>query len=427
MMEIRYFTKVVLIAAFAMSANALLSPTEVVPEVELPAASTSLVSELSPSSHASCSLPSSSCAENAAKSREEVRHVILLSGPRHGSSFTMSLLADNPNAIYLGELMNGHSPMAHAPIVNKPMTLAVMKELNRKLPGAKLTGHQAHNLQALKNNLSTREGGEGRIVKNQAETRRVLEDFAISKGKSVLLYKFLSNNANDWLESVVQERCTHLILLQRNFLQTRVSALNAHSKSGGFVGVKTSGKVELNLEDAAHSMLKDMHRNFDFTKMLMKNNQGASALVQFHEITDLEETKHLKWDTAVRRVKKMYDGRLNQDLAQKMNKGPEATKEDTETLAEVTGVPAPLVLIQSPTAHAMCAYHVSDKTCHLYRRQDSRDELEPKVTNYLQLKSEFGQLCAQKAKQFAHIRKADPSAELYARNVCSLPMWQVPE
>merc|ERR1712166_1374173 len=173
----------------------------------------------------------------------------------------------------------------------------------------------------------------GRIVKNQAETRRVLEDFAISKGKSVLLYKFLSNNANDWLESVVQERCTHLILLQRNFLQTRVSAIHASSKSGGFVGVKTSGKVELNLEDAAHSMLKDMHRNFDFTKMLMKNNQGASALVQFHEITDLEETKHLTWDTAVRRVKKMYDRRLNQDLAQKMNKGPEATKEDTETLA----------------------------------------------------------------------------------------------
>ena len=71
--------------------------------------------------------------------------MILLSGPRHGSSFTMSLLADNPNAIYLGELMNVNSPMAHAAIVNKPMTLAVMKQLNRKLPGKKPTGrdHEA--------------------------------------------------------------------------------------------------------------------------------------------------------------------------------------------------------------------------------------------------------------------------------------------
>ena len=350
--------------------------------------------------------------------------MILLSGPRHGSSFTMSLLADNPNAIYLGEIMNPAYPMAHAPIVNKPMTLAVMKQLNRKLPGKKLTGHNANNIDALRNNLSTR--GEGRIVKNQAETRLALEDFAISKGKSVLLYKFLSNNANDWVESVIQERCTHLVLLQRNFLQARVSAI--HARIAGYVGVKTSGKVELNLKDAAPSMLQDMHRNFDFTDLLMKNNQGASALVQFHEITDLEESKHLNWDTAVRRVMNMYDGRLNKDLAQKMNKGSQAAKEDTETIAEVTGVPPPLIhLSQSPTAHAMCAFRVSDKTCHLYRRQDSRDELEPKVTNYLQLKAEFSQLCAQKAKQFAHQRNANPSAQLYARNVCSLPIWQVPE
>ena len=87
--------------------------------------------------------------------------------------------------------------------------------------------------------------------------------------------------------------------------------------------------------------------------------------VQFHEITDLEESKHLICDTAFRRVKNMYGRRLSKDLTQKMNKGSEATKEDIETLAEVTGVSPPLVLTQSPTSHAVCAFRVSDKTCHI--------------------------------------------------------------
>ena len=48
----------------------------------------------------------------------------------------MSLLSDSSDTVYLGELMNGKTPMAHANVVNSTTTRAIAEYLNHKLPGA---------------------------------------------------------------------------------------------------------------------------------------------------------------------------------------------------------------------------------------------------------------------------------------------------
>lgn len=213
----------------------------------------------------------------------DVRHVIMMSGPRHGktdssdnfkhilhrqfvpliyssstgTSFVMSLLSDSGGTLYLGELLNIKAPLAHANLVNQKNTLAVMRYLNEKLPGAKVTGRSI-SFSALHINLGQR------IAFNAKLARQSIEEFAVIHGFHTLLYKLFANQ--DFIEQVkrsrcrsyaiafsillstehliwpflsflsiehvaLRERCTHFVHLQRNFLQVQFSLLEVRNVS----------------------------------------------------------------------------------------------------------------------------------------------------------------------------------------------------
>jgi hypothetical protein len=98
----------------------------------------------------------------------------------------MSLLSDSPGTLYLGELLNRNSPMAHAHVVNGDITLAVALHLNQRLPGDKFPTTKK-GFHALQRNL-------GRRVTDDPElTQHEVEKWALTHGFHTLLYKLFGD------------------------------------------------------------------------------------------------------------------------------------------------------------------------------------------------------------------------------------------
>mmetsp|Transcript_30454 Transcript_30454/g.68288 ORF Transcript_30454/g.68288 Transcript_30454/m.68288 type:complete len:263 (+) Transcript_30454:157-945(+) len=167
------------------------------------------------------------------KAPHEVRHVVMLSGPRHGTSFVMSLMTDSNGTAYLGELLNSKSPLAHANVVNPKVTLQALKVLDNFLP--KLTSGNDSNptksepvLKDIELTRKLQASLGPRIAKNQAQARQVLETWAFANGWHTLLYKLFGDFS--YVKELKSERCAHFLHLRRNFLQVYISKLEVASK-----------------------------------------------------------------------------------------------------------------------------------------------------------------------------------------------------
>jgi hypothetical protein len=105
----------------------------------------------------------------------------------------MSLLSCSGGTLYLGELFNLVTPLAHANFVNYEYTLVVFKYLNDHLPGLKVARHKCTYL-ALHHNLGRR------IAQSPQGTRQCIEEFAVLHGFHTLLYKLFDSFTVPYIE-----------------------------------------------------------------------------------------------------------------------------------------------------------------------------------------------------------------------------------
>ena len=318
-------------------------------------------------------------------SASAVQHMMLLSAPRYGSSFLMSLLANNPRVLYLGELFNADAPLAHANIVNNSSTQQVMKILDQSLPGDSVNSFDNGTLHngTLQNNLKER------INRHLNQTRDILEDFAVRNRFSTLLYKnFHEDIANQWLSDVITHRRIYLILLRRNFLQAAASFAFVKTPRGGFVRKKSFGQINLNFDQLHEDLATNMNKFVEYEKLLSSNSHGASAVVHYEEMLEIQNSKGSSAITT------MLYRRLKEDAAFKSI----CTK---NTLFR-------------PKNTLFRRFPPTDP--HTYQRQDTRDNLKDKVLNYLELKHRWPYEC----------EKVEIELQFPPGMQCRLNLWSVP-
>ena len=81
---------------------------------------------------AMCGKLSTTAVCGQALAASSVRHIIMLSGARHGTSFVSALVADEPHVLYVGELFNPSQFMAHANNVDHDTFKKVIKEMGKR-------------------------------------------------------------------------------------------------------------------------------------------------------------------------------------------------------------------------------------------------------------------------------------------------------
>mmetsp|Transcript_55068 Transcript_55068/g.125288 ORF Transcript_55068/g.125288 Transcript_55068/m.125288 type:complete len:367 (+) Transcript_55068:259-1359(+) len=305
------------------------------------------------------------------RSRNDIRHIVMLSGPRHGSSFTMSLLADK-RTLYLGELLESGAPhfMVHAPVVDMTAYMGALIILNERLPGTKFS--DLGDKTGLAGNVSAR----AHLNASTMETMRLaLEDLAISRGQDTILYKvFYFDSPRDtfkgsemkFLQSVQRTRCSQFIIARRNFLQIEVSLLIAQ-ETGHWWNRNSSAhaKTRIDLVNTKRSLWFALARDILFEEVSTGASGGVFSF-SYEQVLEIEAKRKMSHLDAARAVRSFLVGGL-----------AEAAR-------------------TSVTPFELCAKENDDfllGRLDLYMRQDNRDMLRDKVENYNELAMTWTSIC----------------------------------
>lgn len=328
----------------------------------------------------------------------QVRHVVLLSGPRHGTSFVMSILADSPRTLYLGEIFNSNTPMAHANFVDPGTTIKVMRSLDKELPKLNWNENSQPRLSQLKG-LQANLGP--RIAFNITKTRNVLEQWAVKHGYHTILYKLFGRAG--YVDQLKCERCAHFLHLRRNFLQVQFSLLEISMGEGKFIGSESRDILNFNVTELRRELLSSMKVEMNF-KRASFGTGGANTYIQYEELLAIEDKvamNHSSMAMSLRDVKHFLTDSL-----------------DKSALDAATERQGALGYSMLDEAHVLCPYRLSRSTMSLYTRQDKRATLESKVGNYAELNESWNSICVGVAFE---LNQKDP------QKTCEELAWSLPE
>jgi len=356
---------------------------------------------------ARCNTVKKGAACRAATSPSEVRHLIMLSGARHGTSFVSSLIADQERVMYLGELFNKKTFMAHANIVDRSEFKDVIHSLAAAYDVQAGTSHDAR-LPVVE---KFHESRNSLLV-----ARGALEQLAVDKGKNIIFYKVFNDygSSNLWLNDVIRDRCAHFIILRRNFLHMEVSALVVQNTSS-FLNHETTLKVHLpvgpNLGRALHQA---MSKDLAYQKISL-GVPGGVYDAQYEDFVAIEEEPGITMPRALGKIRSVMAAGLSRAASFSMDAydGRYRSSAFNQTISTESELK-----LEPVYSKVLCRDRLSKETQGMYKRQDKRDLLEGKVTNYEELKRRWPEMCRGIATSLGF---PDPVA------TCHEVSWRLPE
>ncbi|KAL1496138.1 hypothetical protein AB1Y20_014759 [Prymnesium parvum] len=176
--------------------------------------------------------------------------VLMLTSPRSGSSWLMSLVADRTrdSVLPLFELLNPGFPLAHLNIFDPSLFKLVKGALSAAfLAPLYAEGSEMHDRLARGDLNAVRDSSSSpnktlhlgvKIAENVGATLQIVEGCARRLGRRAILLKVMLDVVHDrsfkaWVESASTEECTTLLFLQRNFFFIFSSLYKVDECEGG--------------------------------------------------------------------------------------------------------------------------------------------------------------------------------------------------
>ena len=327
----------------------------------------------------------------AVERAKDLTHLIMLSGPRHGTSFISSLIADENSVLYLGELFNRGAFMAHANIVDAKTTVDVKKLFSKEFDG------KDEAIRLAPSGFLDSEKGLRRGL-------QVIENFATNQKRyNTVIYKILSVTppSTTWVHFLRRDRCVRFFILQRNALHVMASTFFT-TTTHHFVGANNTGKekFELTPQFAKDSLSNMMRVAVGYAEMI-NGNIGGTYVAQYETFLNMEQNPTHNMRHILQHIRDTISAGLGEAArnAAEANNGTSAADIDYD----------------NKTHAVLCHERLSKRTTELYTRQDSRDRLQDKIQNYEEWKKHWPAFC-------------NEVAEAYAGAVdCGEKEWQFPE
>jgi len=353
-----------------------------------------------------------------------VKHLVMLTGPRHGSSFISSLIADQARVLYLGELFNNKVFMAHASIVDRATIHNVQHSLDKalSLSASDPTTH----IPKKSSNFSGGDSGSADSLQEKFHKSRdslfmardTFEQFAVEHNQSVLFYKILGERGDSflWLHGTVKDRCVHFIILRRNFLHMEVSRLVAKEtqvwqtlKNG--LGGNTTKKVWLDISALNGTREGSLYQAMTTDLAYQKVTSGVPGAVfnaQYEDYLAMENEPGISTQQSLGNIRSAISIGLSHAAMNSRAQLPHAPLRTNHADQE-----------SQQQADVLCRHGQLTEKSLAYTRQDKREQLADKVTNYEELKHSWPELCLFVASLLRF--SEDPEA------TCLEMTWRLPE